>query len=112
MGISTDHHTSREGIIFKDYLVNDTGTGAPETNAIFIGYGRKEIKYFLAFGVRVSEVFLSTCFCYDKVVAMYGGGNSNCRPSRRHELEQGHLSRSVLHGYTVGSKIYVRLPTL
>ena len=33
--VGADHHSARECVVLEHYLVNDSRTGAPETNSVF-----------------------------------------------------------------------------
>jgi hypothetical protein len=48
MGIGTDHHASGKCIVLQHHLVNDTGAGLPEADAVFVGYRFQKIEYFSA----------------------------------------------------------------
>src|SRR5438270_9124034 len=91
--------------------MNDSSTGFPKANSIFIGNGRKEIIYFTVSVNGGTQVFFSTNFCLDQVIAVNGGWNGNTVTATGIELKKGHLCCSILHGYAVWSEINIILST-
>src|SRR5574343_410611 len=111
VAIGTNHHTTGESVVFQHHLVNDTGTGLPKANAIFIRNRSEEIVHFFAFVYRTFEVYLAVVFGHNQVVAVYGAGHGYLGTTGLHKLEQRHLGGGILHGYTVRCKIYVVFAT-
>ncbi len=105
MGICTDHHASGECVVFKNHLVDDACTGLPESDAIFGRYGFKKIIHLLVLDFSRSKVGLNSYLRLDEVVAMNSGRNGSTVAAGCHELQQGHLSSGILHGYAVWLKI-------
>src|SRR5690606_32879711 len=79
--IGSDHHATRERIVFQHYLVDDTSTWFPETNTIFIRNRREEVKYLAALFVCNVQVFFCTCTGYDKVIAVHRRRYCNLWPT-------------------------------
>ena len=70
MGVRTNHHSAGECIVFQYNLVDDTCTGLPEANAIFIWDGRQEFIYFLIFCYCFFEVGFAFILCHNQVITM------------------------------------------
>ena len=71
MRIGTYHHTSRECIVLKHHLMDDTGTWSPESDVIFLRYRLQEIIYLLVGLTCFRKVLNSTHVCTNQVIAMY-----------------------------------------
>ena len=72
MRIGTDHHSAGEGVVFEYNLVDDTGSGFPESDAIFIGNRGEEIIDFGAFCGCFGKIYTGASFGGDEVVAVHG----------------------------------------
>ncbi len=105
--VRTDHHTSREGVVFQNHLVDNTCTGLPEANAVFVGDRSQEVEDLVALVNRILQIRRSAYPSLDQVIAVRGGRNSYFFAARLHELKQGHLSRGILHGHAVRCKVHI-----
>ena len=112
VGIRPDHKSAREGIILKHHLVYDAGTWLPKSDSVLIRYRSEKIKNLVGF----INGLLKICSCayagLNEVVAVNRGGHRYFFAACRHELQQGHLGRSILHGNTIGRKINVGITSL
>ena len=88
--------------------MDDPRPGFPEANPMFGRDAREEVIDFLVLSERPDEVVLRPLFRLDQVITMDGGGDCDAGHSRRHELQQSHLRRRVLHGDPVGGELDVR----
>lgn len=110
--VSTDHQTTRESVVLQDNLVNDTGTGLPETDVVLGGGTSKEVINFLVNLVRTSKILVTSNLGLDQVVTVDGSRSSDGGHASRHELQNGHLSSGILASDTVGAELQVGLATL
>jgi len=112
VGVSTDHQTTGESVVLQDDLVNDTGTGLPETNVV-LGSGRsEEVVDLLVDVIGTSQILLATNLGLNQVVTVDGGGGLDGGHAGRHELQNSHLGGGVLASNTVGTELEVRGTTL
>ena len=72
MRIGTNHHSAGEGVVFKDNLVDDTGSGLPESDAVFVGNRGEEIIDLGTFCGCFRQVFTSARFGGNQVIAVNG----------------------------------------
>ena len=110
MAVCTNHHGAGEGIIFQNRLMDDTGSGFPESDAIFRrdrGKKRINLRVDIQSGL---EVCICPCFSLNEVIAMDRCGHCCFFHTAHHKLQKGHLGRSVLHGHAVWGKKYIVLP--
>ena len=112
VGIRPDHESAREGIILKHHLVYDAGTRLPKSDSVLVRYGSEKIKYFVGFVNGLLKVCVSAYAGLNKVVAVNRGGHRYFFAAGGHELQQGHLSRSILHGNAIGRKINIGIASL
>ena len=112
MRVGSYHHSARERIVLEHHLMDDAGTRSPEANAIFQRNRTKEIVHLTVGLESGREVFLHTYIGTNQVVAMNRSRNSHTRFASIHELEQSHLSRSILHSHTVRAELNVIDSTL
>ena len=95
MRVGTDHKTTREGVVFKNDLVNDARPWSPESETVF-GSGRCQKVVNLPVDIFCTLEILDTSnLGLDKVVAVNGGRNRSGVHARRHELENGHLCMTL-----------------
>jgi hypothetical protein len=91
MGVGTNHHTTREGVVLEDNLMDDTRARLPETKAILGGSGGQEV-VDLPVDINGARKILDTAnLGLNQVVTVDGGGDSGGVHTRRHELKQSHL---------------------
>jgi hypothetical protein len=108
--VSTNHHTTREGVVLKDELVDDTRARTPVAHAVLGGSTTKEVINLLVGLTGSLKIGLTTLIkSSDKMVSMNGGGDSNVGDARRHELQNSHLGSSILHSHTIRAEIQVAL---
>ena len=69
---ATRARSARKSVVFQHYLVDDTGAGLPEADAVFIGHRGQEIIHLLILIHGHVQIFLRTQLCLDKMVAMNG----------------------------------------
>ena len=110
--VSTDHQTTGESIVLQDDLVNDTGTGLPETNVVLASSRGKEVIDLLVDLVGAGKILVTTNLSLDQVIAVDSGGGSDRGHASGHELQNSHLSGGVLASDTVGAHPKVGLATL
>ena len=107
VAIGADHHPTGEGVVLQHDLVNDATAGTPETDAVLGADGSQEVVH-LSVGVdRDAEVDEGTDLRGDQVVAVHRAGYGRGGEAGRHELQQRHLCRRVLHGDSIGMKVVV-----
>ena len=102
MGVGTNHHSAREGVVFEHHLVDDACTREPAVNAVLGGDGLQEVVHFLAFFLGAGEVLFDTFAGDNQVVAVHGTRHCHAGLTGGGELQKGHLGGSVLHGHAVG----------
>jgi hypothetical protein len=107
--VGTDEESTRESVVLKHDLVNDTRTGLPETNVVLGAGCRQEVVDFLVDVLSAGQILLSANLSLDKMVTVDGGGSRNRRHAGRHELEDSHLGGGILTSYTVGAELEVAL---
>ena len=83
-------------------MVDNAGTGSPKAYAIACGGRFEEVVDFGVGLIGGGEVALGPVGGANQVVAMNRGRNGRLCASGVHKLQQGHLSRGVLHGHAVG----------
>lgn len=96
--IGTDHQQARERVILEDDLVNDTGAGVPEADAVFRASGLQEVVHLLVDVLRALQILLTAHLRLDQVIAVDCGGHGNLRQScgRRFIREvNGNVGRSA-----------------
>ena len=101
VGVGTNHHSAREGVVFEHHLVDDACTREPAVNAVLGGDGLEKIVNFLAFFFGAREVLFDTFASDNQVVAVHGTRHSHAGLACSRELEEGHLGGCVLHGHAV-----------
>jgi hypothetical protein len=109
--ISTDHKTTGESIVLKDDLMDDTGTGLPETNVVLGSGSGQEVVDFLVDIDGTSQILYTTNLSFNQVITVNSGRDGNAGKTSRHELQKSHLSSGVLASNTVRTKLEVRLST-
>lgn len=101
MTISTQHHQARRRVVLQDSLMNDTSSWWPELDSVFLRSRFQKIKNLAITLDRLWKIHVGTSLAHNHMVAVnacrYGCG----RETTRHELKQCHLSRCILHGYSV-----------
>lgn len=110
--VSTDEKSTRESVVLKHDLVDDTRAGLPETDVVLCARGGKEVVDFLVDLIGAGQILLTTNLCLDKMVTVDGGGCSNRGQASGHELEDSHLRGRILASYTVGAELEVAGATL
>lgn len=107
VGISANHETTWECVVFQNNLMNDTRSRAPETNVVFgAGSGQKVVD-LLVDALRPVQVLIAADLSFDQVIAMDGGWSGHGWHTGRHELENSHLGSGILAGDSVGSESQV-----
>ena len=112
MGIRPDHKSAREGIVFKHHLVYNSCTRLPKSDSVLVRYRSEKIKYFVGFVNGLLKICGSAYAGLNEVVAVNRGWHRYFFAACRHELQQGHLGRSILHGNAIGRKINVGIASL
>ena len=107
MRIGTHHHTSREGVVFKYNLMDNTGTRSPETDMIFLRYGLQEIVNLFICLTSFRKIDVSAHICANQMITMNGSRHSNLILARIHELQERHLRRSILHRHAIRSEVNI-----
>ena len=111
MAVGAYYHTAREGIVFQYHLVDNTGTGLPETDVILTRHRLQEVIHFTVFLHRLGQVGRCTYISPYQMVTVYRGRHCHPALSGIHKLEQCHLCRGILHGHTVGTESHIVLST-
>lgn len=96
--VGSDHHSSGEGVVLEDDLVDDTGSGLPETDTVLGRGGGKEVVDLLVDVLGSGKVLKTLDLGLNQVVAVDGGGDSGLGHTGRHELKDGHLGGGILAG--------------
>ncbi|KAH3664269.1 hypothetical protein OGAPHI_004621 [Ogataea philodendri] len=112
VGVGTDQQFTWESIVLKNDLVNDTGTWFPETNVVFCASRSKEVVNFLVQADSSGQISWTLLLGLDQVITVHGGWGSHRRHVGGHELQDGHLSSSVLTSNSVWSELQVRNTSL
>jgi hypothetical protein len=107
--VGTDEESTREGVVLKHDLVDDTRARLPETNVVFRARCRQEVVDFLVDVLGAGQILLSANLGLDEMVTVDSGGSRNRGHAGRHELEDGHLRGGILASYTVGAELEVAL---
>jgi len=82
----------------------------PETNPILAETACEEVIDFFSFCPPSALTRCLRPFSAGSVITMDGGGDCDAGHSRRHELQQSHLRRRVLHGDPVGGELDYEVP--
>jgi hypothetical protein len=109
--VGTDEESTRESVVLKHDLVDDTRAGLPETNVVLCARCRQEVVNFLVDVLGAGQILLAANLGLDKMVTVDGGGSRNRGHASRHELKNGHLGGGILASYTVGAELEVALAT-
>lgn len=112
VGVGTNQESTGESVVLKNDLVDNSGTGAPETNVVLGSGGGKEIVDLLVDVNGTGQILGAADLSLNQMVTVDGGGGGNRGHTSRHELENGHLGGSVLAGNTVRAELEVRDTTL
>jgi len=72
--IGTDHQQAGEGVILENNLVDDAGSGIPETNAVFGTRGLQEIINLLVDILGAFQILITADLSFDQVIAVDRGG--------------------------------------
>ena len=75
--VGTDEESTRESVVLKHDLVNDTRAGLPETNVVLCARGGQEVVDLLVDLVGALQILLTTNLGLDKMVAVNGGRRGN-----------------------------------
>jgi hypothetical protein len=110
--VSTNKKTTGETVVLEKNLVNNTGTGLPETDVVLGTSTRKEVVDLLVDVNSASKILLTTDLSLDQVVTVNGGRVGNLVHASGHELKDSHLSGSILASNTVRSQLEVARTTL
>jgi hypothetical protein len=110
--VSTDDQTTGESVVLKNDLVNDTGTGLPETDVVLGGRGGKEVVDLLVDLVSAGKILLTSNLGLNQVVTVDGGGSLDAVHASGHELQNSHLGSGILASNAVGAQLEVRDTTL
>ena len=112
MGVSTDQESTGEGVVLKNNLVNDTRAGAPETNVVLGSSSAQEVVNLLVKILGTGQILGATNLSLNQMITVDSSGGGNLGHTSRHELENSHLSGSILASNTVRSELKVRNTTL
>ena len=109
MGIGPYHHSARESVVLQYGLVDYAGAGFPEAYPIAGCCGLEEGIDFFVSRLCSFKIGRGTVAGAYQVVAVDGCGHAHTVAAGRHELQQRHLCRRILHGNAVrteGSEIF------
>jgi len=112
VAVGPDHHPAWKRILFQNHLVDDTGAGLPESDAVT---PTRTVEKAVDLGIDLfcgAQIGNCTYSCLDEVIAVDGGRNRNSRQIGLHELENRHLGGRILHRNPVGAQVGVTLPPL
>ena len=107
MGVGPHHHSAGKRIIFQHHLVDDAGTGLPETDAILGRHALQKAIYLTVRFVGDRKVGFRTFISLNQMVAMHRRRDCHGLPASNHELQQRHLCGGILHGHPVGPEIHI-----
>ena len=93
--------------MLEHHLVNDSATGAPETDAVFCGDTLQKVVHLFVGVDGNTHVDSRTYFGKDEVVAVHRGRNGGGGKASSHELQQGHLRGCILHCNAVWCEVGV-----
>ena len=92
--------------------MNDTRAGAPETNVVLGSSSAQEVVNLLVKVLGTGQILGATNLSLNQMITVDGSGGGNLGHTSRHELENSHLSGSILASNTVRSELKVRNTTL
>jgi ABC-type transporter Mla MlaB component len=92
--------------------VDNTGTGLPETDIVLGTGSREEVVNLLVDVNSTSKILSTTNLSLNQVVTVDSSRVGNLVHASGHELENGHLSGSILASNTIRSQLEVALTTL
>ena len=105
--VGADHHTAGERVVLQHDLMDDAASRLPEADAVLRRDRAQEV-VDLAVGVFGDrEIVRGVDACGDQVVAVHRRRDSHLGQAGRHELQQGHLRRGVLHRDAIGTQVGV-----
>jgi hypothetical protein len=110
--VSTDDQSTGESVVLQNDLVNDTGTGLPETDVVLGSSGGKEVVDLLVDLVGTSKILVTTNLGLNQVVTVDCGGSLDRIHASGHELEDSHLGSGVLASNAVRAELEVGGTTL
>ena len=112
MRVGTDEESTRESVVLKNNLVNDTRAGLPETNVVLCARRSQEVVDLLVDVNGTGQILLVANLGLNQVVAVDSGRSSDRGHASGHELENGHLGGGILASNTVGAELEVAGTTL
>lgn len=101
MTIGTQHHQPRQSIVLQHSLMNDARAWGPKVHAVLLRRRFQEVKNLL---VRLNtglKIVVRTLGPHDQMITVDASRDSRTLQVAGHELQQGHLSRRILHVHTV-----------
>ena len=111
VAVGAQHHQAGEGVLFKGYLVNDTGAGLPKAKSIALaGIGQKGIDLGI-FALGHCHVGALAFVGAYQVVAVHGYGHGGMVFLCLHELQNSHLRGGILQNHAVGVEFGVGFAT-
>jgi hypothetical protein len=75
--VGTNEESTRESVVLKHDLVNDTRAGLPETNVVLCARGGQEVVDLLVDLVGAGQILLTTDLGLDEMVAVDGSGSGD-----------------------------------
>ena len=75
--VSSDHETTREGVVLEDDLVNDTRAGSPETDVVLGASSGQEVVNLLVDVLGTGKILLATNLGLNQVITVDGGRGSD-----------------------------------
>ena len=107
--VRTDHHAAREGVVLQHHLMNDARARLPEARAVPLRHRLQERVDLVVLLLRRRQVLARAGAGLDEVVAVDGRRHGNAVLARKHELQQRHLRRRVLHRDPVRLQLQIAL---
>lgn len=90
--------------------MNDARARRPKVNPKSLSRALQEVKHLLVGTQPSRQVLVGALLAHNQVVAVYARGDGGSRQVARHELQQRHLRRRVLHVGAVGLQLQVGVP--
>lgn len=87
--------------------MNNARTRRPKVNPKSLSRALQEVKHLLVGAQPRRQVLVGALLAHNQVVAVDARGDGGPRQVARHELQQGHLRRCVLHVGAVGLELQV-----
>ncbi|KAH6609638.1 hypothetical protein Trco_002984 [Trichoderma cornu-damae] len=109
VAVRPQHHQARQRVVLQHGLVDDARAGRPKVHAVPARRRLQEVEDLLVRPDARGQVVVGAPGPDNQVVAVDAGRDRRPLEAARHELQQRHLRRRVLHVDPVGLQQQVRL---